>query len=99
MYSASEITYIVSGGALNSAHSLPHSLLYCCETRLGLCSSLQLEPGVPLPSPNQLKHKILIKNKRLKPDVEKRMRTLHFSLSFALIAPSIQGGPKSHYPQ
>ncbi|ESO09820.1 hypothetical protein HELRODRAFT_92027 [Helobdella robusta] len=30
-----------------------------------------LEPGVPLPSPNSLKRKILIKNKRLKPDVEK----------------------------
>ena len=31
----------------------------------------QLEPGIPLPSPNQLKRKILIKNKRLKPEVEK----------------------------
>ncbi|BFZ07040.1 hypothetical protein BsWGS_10079 [Bradybaena similaris] len=31
-----------------------------------------LEPGVPLPSPNQLKYKILIKNKRLKPEVEKQ---------------------------
>lgn len=30
-----------------------------------------LEPGVPLPSPNDLKRKILIKNKRLKPEVEK----------------------------
>jgi hypothetical protein len=30
-----------------------------------------LEAGVPLPSPNQLKRKILIKNKRLKADVEK----------------------------
>jgi phosphatidylinositol phospholipase C beta len=33
---------------------------------------IPLESGVPLPSPNQLKRKILIKNKRLKPDVEKR---------------------------
>ena len=33
---------------------------------------VQLEAGIPLPSPNQLKRKILIKNKRLKPDVEKR---------------------------
>lgn len=32
----------------------------------------QLEPGVPLPSPNMLKRKILIKNKRLKPEVEKQ---------------------------
>lgn len=31
-----------------------------------------LEPGVPLPSPNDVKRKILIKNKRLKSDVEKR---------------------------
>ena len=30
-----------------------------------------LESGIPLPSPNDLKKKILIKNKRLKPDVEK----------------------------
>ncbi|KAL3985634.1 Phosphatidylinositol-specific phospholipase C X domain family protein [Acanthocheilonema viteae] len=30
-----------------------------------------LEPGVQLPSPNRLKHKILIKNKRLKADIEK----------------------------
>lgn len=32
---------------------------------------LQLKPGVPLPSPSCLKGKILIKNKRLKPEVEK----------------------------
>lgn len=31
----------------------------------------QLEPGHPLPPPNLLKRKILIKNKRLKPEVEK----------------------------
>uniref|UniRef100_A0A1A7X936 1-phosphatidylinositol 4,5-bisphosphate phosphodiesterase n=1 Tax=Iconisemion striatum TaxID=60296 RepID=A0A1A7X936_9TELE len=31
-----------------------------------------LEPGRPLPSPNELKRKILIKNKRLKPEVEQR---------------------------
>ncbi|KAF6034895.1 PLCB4 [Bugula neritina] len=33
--------------------------------------SVPLKPGVPLPSPNQLKRKILIKNKRLKQDVER----------------------------
>ena len=33
---------------------------------------VQLGPGCPLPSPSQLKRKILIKNKRLKPDVEKQ---------------------------
>jgi len=43
---------------------------YACET--SFCLYLQLEAGVPLPSPNQLKRKVLIKNKRLKPDVEKR---------------------------
>jgi len=32
----------------------------------------QLEPGVPLPPPSMLKRKILIKNKRLKPEVEKQ---------------------------
>ncbi|XP_058880245.1 1-phosphatidylinositol 4,5-bisphosphate phosphodiesterase beta-4 isoform X4 [Acipenser ruthenus] len=31
-----------------------------------------LEPGQPLPSPNDLKRKILIKNKRLKAEVEKK---------------------------
>lgn len=31
----------------------------------------QLEPGAALPPPSLLKRKILIKNKRLKPDVEK----------------------------
>ncbi|XP_041108557.1 1-phosphatidylinositol 4,5-bisphosphate phosphodiesterase beta-4-like isoform X4 [Polyodon spathula] len=31
-----------------------------------------LEAGQPLPSPNDLKRKILIKNKRLKPEVEKK---------------------------
>ncbi|KAH3846069.1 hypothetical protein DPMN_088363, partial [Dreissena polymorpha] len=35
-----------------------------------------LEPGVPLPSPIELKKKILIKNKRLKPEVEKRQMEL-----------------------
>lgn len=32
----------------------------------------QLEPGVPLPPPSMLKRKILIKNKRLKLEVEKQ---------------------------
>ena len=41
----------------------------------------QLEAGVPLPSPNQLKRKILIKNKRLKPEVEKRELVI-FLISF-----------------
>ncbi|CAH2041742.1 unnamed protein product, partial [Iphiclides podalirius] len=31
-----------------------------------------LEPGVPLPPPSALKRKIMIKNKRLKPEVEKQ---------------------------
>uniref|UniRef100_A0AAR2ITF4 1-phosphatidylinositol 4,5-bisphosphate phosphodiesterase n=1 Tax=Pygocentrus nattereri TaxID=42514 RepID=A0AAR2ITF4_PYGNA len=31
-----------------------------------------MEPGQPLPSPNDLKGKILIKNRRLKPEVEKK---------------------------
>ncbi|XP_075719181.1 1-phosphatidylinositol 4,5-bisphosphate phosphodiesterase beta-4 isoform X3 [Rhinoderma darwinii] len=34
--------------------------------------SYPLGPGKPLPSPNDLKRKILIKNKRLKPEVEKK---------------------------
>ncbi|XP_071081471.1 1-phosphatidylinositol 4,5-bisphosphate phosphodiesterase beta-4-like isoform X2 [Haliotis cracherodii] len=38
--------------------------------------SVPLEPSVPLPAPNQLKKKILIKNKRLKPEVEKRQLEL-----------------------
>nr|CUU00320.1 hypothetical transcript [Hymenolepis microstoma] len=35
-----------------------------------------LEPGVPLPSPEKLKRKILIKNKRLDPEVEKHQLEL-----------------------
>ncbi|XP_052748819.1 1-phosphatidylinositol 4,5-bisphosphate phosphodiesterase isoform X2 [Galleria mellonella] len=35
-------------------------------------SEYPLEPGVPLPPPSALKRKILIKNKRLKPEVEKQ---------------------------
>uniref|UniRef100_A0A8C0LVB4 1-phosphatidylinositol 4,5-bisphosphate phosphodiesterase n=1 Tax=Canis lupus dingo TaxID=286419 RepID=A0A8C0LVB4_CANLU len=38
-----------------------------------------LEPGRPLPSPNDLKRKILIKNKRLKPEVEKSKSKTHTS--------------------
>ncbi|KAM6915241.1 1-phosphatidylinositol 4,5-bisphosphate phosphodiesterase beta-4 [Xenentodon cancila] len=34
--------------------------------------SYPIEPGRPLPSPNDLKRKILIKNKRLKPEVEQK---------------------------
>lgn len=45
-----------------------------------LCS--QLEPGSPLPPPNLLKRKILIKNKRLKPEVEKVELELFMSGQF-----------------
>ena len=41
---------------------------------------LQMEPGRPLPSPNELKRKILIKNKRLKPEVEQSMYTANYVL-------------------
>lgn len=34
------------------------------------CCVLQIESARPLPSPNDLKRKILIKNKRLKSEVE-----------------------------
>ena len=34
-------------------------------------SFFQTSPGTPLPSPNRLKRKILIKNKRLPPEKEK----------------------------
>uniref|UniRef100_A0A7E4W1T5 Phosphoinositide phospholipase C n=1 Tax=Panagrellus redivivus TaxID=6233 RepID=A0A7E4W1T5_PANRE len=49
---------------------------YCCEVFGDMLLSkplddFPLEPGVPLPSPNRLKRKILIKNKRLKADVER----------------------------
>jgi phosphatidylinositol phospholipase C, beta len=32
----------------------------------------QLDPGIALPSPSQMRRKIIIKNKRLKPEVEKQ---------------------------
>jgi len=43
-----------------------------------------LIPGVPLPSPNQLKRKILIKNKRLEPEVEKIELELYRRGDFSL---------------
>lgn len=43
-----------------------------------------LEPGVPLPSPNQLKRKIIIKNKRLKSDVEKAELDLFMQGQFVI---------------
>ncbi|CAJ0579286.1 unnamed protein product, partial [Mesorhabditis spiculigera] len=49
---------------------------YCCDIFGDMLLSKPLDesaldPGVPLPSPNRLKRKILIKNKRLKPEIEK----------------------------
>ncbi|XP_069698719.1 1-phosphatidylinositol 4,5-bisphosphate phosphodiesterase-like isoform X2 [Periplaneta americana] len=46
--------------------------------------NMSLEPGVPLPSPNQLKYKILIKNKRLKPEVEKAQLELFLQGQLAI---------------
>lgn len=47
-------------------------------------ASHPLEAGYPLPSPNDLKRKILIKNKRLKPDVEKGWSIVLFHYSFVI---------------
>ena len=53
-----------------------------CERLLGSLllskplDSCALQPGVPLPSPNALRRKILIKNKRLKAEVERRQLEL-----------------------
>ena len=46
---------------------------------------LQLEPGAPLPSPNQLRRKILIKNKRLKPEVEKQELELYMKGQLTIV--------------
>ncbi|KAL0266802.1 UNVERIFIED_CONTAM: hypothetical protein PYX00_009250 [Menopon gallinae] len=43
-----------------------------------------LEPGVPLPSPSKLMRKILIKNKRLKPEVEKQELDLFLQGQFII---------------
>ena len=43
-----------------------------------------LSPGQPLPSPNLLKNKILIKNKRLKPEVEKVELELFWKGEFSI---------------
>ena len=54
------------------------------NSTFSLC--LQLEPGRPLPSPNDLKRKILIKNKRLKPEVEKsKSNTLIYGRSIRML--------------
>ncbi len=48
-------------------------IYYILQIRIGIkkVDFSQLEPGVPFPSPKQLKRKILIKNKRLRPEVER----------------------------
>ncbi|KAG5322743.1 PIPA phosphodiesterase, partial [Acromyrmex heyeri] len=43
-----------------------------------------LEPGVPLPPPSVLKRKILIKNKRLRPEVEKQELELFMQGQFVI---------------
>lgn len=43
-----------------------------------------LEPGAPLPPPSLLKRKIMIKNKRLKPEVEKRELELFMQGEFVV---------------
>ena len=43
-----------------------------------------MEPGSPLPPPSSLKSKILIKNKRLKPEVEKRELDLFLQGQFVI---------------
>ena len=42
-----------------------------CSQRKSFGSSMKHLPGVEMPPPSALKRKILLKNKRLKPDVEK----------------------------
>ena len=44
----------------------------------------QTSPGTPLPSPNRLKRKILIKNKRLPPEKEKVELELYFKGQLAI---------------
>jgi len=49
-------------------------VISCITAAYSPVCCFQLEPGVPLPSPSQLKRKILVKNKRLQPEDEKRKR-------------------------
>ncbi|KAK2879184.1 hypothetical protein Q8A67_019975 [Cirrhinus molitorella] len=48
-----------------------------------------MEAGCPLPSPNDLKGKILIKNRRLKPEVEKSKQLEHFRKHMEAGEPSV----------
>ncbi|XP_052698208.1 1-phosphatidylinositol 4,5-bisphosphate phosphodiesterase beta-4-like isoform X2 [Crassostrea angulata] len=48
--------------------------------------SCPLQPAIPLPSPNQLKGKILIKNKRLRPEVERRQLELFIKGQYQIAA-------------
>ncbi|XP_076659589.1 1-phosphatidylinositol 4,5-bisphosphate phosphodiesterase isoform X3 [Halictus rubicundus] len=67
-----------------------YKLAKYCDEILGdllLKESLKeypLEPGVPLPPPSMLKRKILIKNKRLKPEVEKQELELFWQGQFVI---------------
>ena len=67
----------------------------------------QLEPGAPLPSPNQLRRKILIKNKRLKPEVEKQELELYMKGQLTIVddvkedasaAPTAEAKVRRHGP-
>lgn len=55
---------------LHSVCNISDSFLNINHSFVILFSFGQIEAGRPLPSPNDLKRKILIKNKRLKPEVE-----------------------------
>ncbi|CAH1276713.1 unnamed protein product [Diabrotica balteata] len=70
--------------------SQQYKLAKYCDDILGdllLKESLEdfpLEPGSPLPPPSALKRKILIKNKRLKPEVEKNELDLFMKGQFVI---------------
>ncbi|XP_014257344.1 1-phosphatidylinositol 4,5-bisphosphate phosphodiesterase isoform X1 [Cimex lectularius] len=67
-----------------------HKLAKYCDEILGdlllkePLPDYPLEPGVPLPPPCSLKRKILIKNKRLKPEVEKTELELFIQGQFVI---------------
>uniref|UniRef100_A0A146L2V9 1-phosphatidylinositol 4,5-bisphosphate phosphodiesterase n=2 Tax=Lygus hesperus TaxID=30085 RepID=A0A146L2V9_LYGHE len=67
-----------------------HKLAKYCDEILGdlllkePLADYPLEPGAPLPPPCALKRKIMIKNKRLKPEVEKRELELFLQGQFVI---------------
>ncbi|XP_024084522.1 1-phosphatidylinositol 4,5-bisphosphate phosphodiesterase isoform X3 [Cimex lectularius] len=75
---------IITHGKAMCTDILFKDVIYALRDTAFVTSDYPLEPGVPLPPPCSLKRKILIKNKRLKPEVEKTELELFIQGQFVI---------------